>query len=71
MFNICKCNQFHFLYANAVSLLLAKMTRIPVNWEAAFATAVNNPDKFLYREQTHNINRRQIIGSFIRSQCFL
>lgn len=60
MFNICKCNQFHFLYANAVSLLLAKMSRIPVNWEAALATAVNNnvitdgkensknPDKFLY-----------------------
>lgn len=42
MFNICKCNQFHFLYANGVSLLLAKMTRIPVNWEAALATAVNN-----------------------------
>lgn len=42
MFNICKCNQFHFLYANAVSLLLAKMTRILVNWEAALATAVNN-----------------------------
>lgn len=42
MFNICKCNQFHFLYANAVSLLLAKMTRIPVNWEAALATALNN-----------------------------
>lgn len=60
MFNICKCNQFHFLYANAVTLLLAKMTRIPENWEAALATAVNNnvitegkvsskyPDKFLY-----------------------
>lgn len=60
MFNICKCNLFHFLYANVVSLLLAKMTRIPVNWEAALATAVNNnviterkestenPDKFLY-----------------------
>lgn len=59
MFNICKCNQFHFLYANSVSLLLAKVTRMPVNWEAALVTAVKhnviaegkesskNPDTFL------------------------
>lgn len=60
MFNICKCNLFHFLYANVVSLLLAKMTRISVNRAAALTTAVNNhaitgrkentktPDKFMY-----------------------
>ncbi len=60
MFNICKCNLFHFLYANVVSLLLAKMTRISVNREAALTTVVNNhaitgrkestkyPDKFMY-----------------------
>lgn len=60
MFNICKCNLFHFLYANVVSLLLAKMTRISGNREAASATVVNNnaiterkesskdPDKFMY-----------------------
>lgn len=60
MFNICKCNLFHFLYANVVSLLLAKMTRISANREEALATVVNNnaiternestknPDKFMY-----------------------
>lgn len=60
MFNICKCNLFHFLYANGVSLLLAKMTRISVNHKAALTTLVNNhaiterkestknPDKFMY-----------------------
>lgn len=60
MFNICKCNLFHFLYANVVSLLLAKMTRISVNHVAGLTTAVNNhtvterrrgtenPDKFMY-----------------------
>lgn len=42
MFNICKCNLFHFLYANVVSLLLAKMTRISGNRKAALATVVNN-----------------------------
>lgn len=60
MFNICKCNLFHFLYANVVSLLLAKMTRISANRVEALATVVNNnaitgrnestknPDKFMY-----------------------
>lgn len=60
MFNICKCNLFHFLYANVLSLLLATMTRISVNREAALATVLNNnairerkestknPDKFMY-----------------------
>lgn len=60
MFNICKCNLFHFLYANVVSLLLTKMTRISVNHKAALTTVVNNrtiterkestknPDKFMY-----------------------
>lgn len=59
MFNICKCNLFHFLYANGVSLLLAKMMRISVNHEAAPAVVNNpavaegkenskNPDKFMY-----------------------
>lgn len=60
MFNICKWDLFHFLYANGVSLLLAKMTRISVNHKAALTTVVNNhtiterkestknPDKFMY-----------------------
>lgn len=68
MFNICKCNLFHFLYANVVSLLLAKMTRISVNHGAASATVVNNttitgrkesmknPDKFMC-VRPRNINR--------------
>lgn len=42
MFNICKCNLFHFLYANVVSLLLAEMTTISVHRTAALTTAVNN-----------------------------
>lgn len=48
MFNICKCNLFHFLYANAVSLLLAKKkkekktTGVSGNRESALAAAVNN-----------------------------
>lgn len=42
MFNICKCNLFHFLYANVVSLLLTKLTRISVNHKAALTTVVNN-----------------------------
>lgn len=60
MFNICKCNLFHFLYANVVSLLLAKMTRISGNRKAALTIVVSNhaiterkesaknPDKFMY-----------------------
>lgn len=67
MFNICKCNLFHFLYANVVSLLLAKMTRISVNRKVALTTVVNNhtiterqestknPDKFMYVSLTTSI----------------
>lgn len=60
MFNICKCNLFHFLYANGVSLLLAKIMRISVNHQPVVTTVVKNhtiterrestkkPDKFMY-----------------------
>lgn len=59
MFKICKCNLFHFLYANAVSLLLTKPTRISGDREVVLTTLVSyriitvrqertkDPDKFL------------------------
>lgn len=61
MFNVCKCNLFHFLYANEVSLLLVKMMRVSMNQKAALTRAVNNhtvterkeclknSDKFMFR----------------------
>lgn len=42
MFNVCKCNLFHFLYANEVSLLLVKMMRVSMNQKAALTRAENN-----------------------------
>lgn len=58
MFNICKCNLFHFLYANGVSLLLAeKMTRVSVNREAALTTAVNDHAITERKERKHQESR--------------
>lgn len=50
MFNICKCNLFHFLYANVVSLLLAKMMRISVNREPERGKEAHriHTDNFIY-----------------------
>lgn len=56
MLNICKCNLFHFLYANVVSLLLAKMTRISGNREAVLTTVVNN-HAITERERKHQESR--------------